>query len=178
MVRGLSGLANAQGCDDICFFHCLWRFTATCSLVRFLGATDNLPWFVIFCLVSACMNDVHKKVHDHDHDHDHLHDTTTKGWRFGGLITLDESSPPDVSRQGHPRYTGARTREGRGVARSTPQQGEVTPYDASLKQDNRQVFRQTWSRSGDDHTRQHNDKMLKESPERVTTNQLERRSRS
>ena len=46
---------------------------------------------------NACMNDVHMTSpldnHDHDHGHDHLHDTTTKGWRFWWLITLDESSP-------------------------------------------------------------------------------------
>ena len=69
------------------------------------------------CLKNACMNDVHMTSphdnHDHDHDHDHVHDTTTKGWRFGGSSPW-MSHHPSGSRQGHPRYTGAVTTEGRG----------------------------------------------------------------
>ena len=69
------------------------------------------------CLKNACMNDVHitspHNNHDHDHDHGHLHDTTTKGWRFGGSSPW-MSHHPSGSRQGHPRYTGAVTTEGRG----------------------------------------------------------------
>ena len=69
------------------------------------------------CLKNASMNDVHmtspQDNHDHDHDHDRLHDTTTKGWRFGGS-TPWMSHHPSGSRQGHPRYTGAVTTEGRG----------------------------------------------------------------
>ena len=69
------------------------------------------------CLKNACKNDVHMTSphdnHDHDHDHDHLHDTTTKGWRFGGSSPW-MSHHPSGSRQGHPRYTGAVTTEGRG----------------------------------------------------------------
>ena len=69
------------------------------------------------CLKNACVNDVHMTSphdnHDHDHDHDHLHDTTTKGWRFGGSSPW-MSHHPSGSRQGHPRYTGAVTTEGRG----------------------------------------------------------------
>ena len=40
------------------------------------------------------------------------------------------------------RYTGAVTTEGRGWPDQRPK-GEVTRHDASLKHDNRQVFRQT-----------------------------------
>ena len=50
------------------------------------------------------------------------------------------SQHPNGSRQGHPRYTGAVTTEGRGWPEQRPK-GEVTRYDASLKRDDRQVFR-------------------------------------
>ena len=80
-------------------------------------------------------------VHDHDHDHDHLHDTATKGWRFGGSSPW-MSHRTSGSRQGHPQYTGP-VRGKAVVGSNNGPKGEVTRYDAALKQDNRHVFRQT-----------------------------------
>ena len=65
-------------------------------------------------------------VHDHDYDHDNLHDTTTKGWRFGGSSPW-MSHHPTGSRQGHPRYTGAVTTEGRGWPERRPKGRSDTP---------------------------------------------------
>ena len=87
---------------------------------------SNVCIWLELCLKNACMNAVHMKSphdnHDHDHEHDHLHDTTTKGWRFGGSSPW-MSHHPSGSWQGHPRYTGAVTTEGRGwpVQRPTGQ---------------------------------------------------------
>ena len=59
--------------------------------------------------------------------------------RVGALVAHHLSG----SWQGHPRYTGARTREGRRWPDQRPKAG-VTSHDASLKHDNRQVLRHTF----------------------------------
>ena len=91
----------------------------------------------------VCMTDVHMTSphdnHDHDYDNDHLHNH--KGWRFGGSSPL-MNHHPSGSRQGHPRYTGAVTTEGRGPT-PTPRMAKSRCNDASHRQPNTRVFRQT-----------------------------------
>ena len=77
----------------------------------------------LICLKIACLNDVHRTRphdnHDQDHDNDHQHDTTTTGWRFGGPITLDGSSPQWVPAR-TPTVHWVRYDGRPWVARSTP----------------------------------------------------------
>ena len=94
----------------------------------------------VFCLNNACMNDVHMTS---PHDSSRPRSRNHKGLALWWLITLDESSPQWVPARTPTVHWGRYDGRHVGGPNNAPK-GEVTRHDASLKQDNRQVFRQTW----------------------------------
>ena len=124
------------------------------------------------CLNNTCMNDVHM-TSPQDKQFTITITTmtnyTTQPQRVGALLPMPSCLGIGDTSVGHGKdhqcTVGPLRREAVGGPNNVPKCG-VTRYDASFKQDNRKVFRQTWQWSGDD-------KMLKEFSERVTTNQLE-----
>ena len=89
------------------------------------------------CLKNACMTDVHMTSphdnHDHDHDNDHLHDTTT---RVGALVPVG----PGKDTHG---TLGPLRRKAVGGPTPTPEMAKSRCNDASPRQHNTHVFRQT-----------------------------------
>ena len=77
--------------------------------------------------------------------HYHQNSTTTKGWRSAPNALLPgRRRDPSGSRQGHPRYIGARTTGRLWVAHTNAQSAKCTCHDAYSRQSKTQVFRQTW----------------------------------
>ena len=92
-----------------CFAHCLTHVS------RYISQSTSTFFSLLFpsnwtpCEYSQL--DLNVK-HDHEHEHDH-HTTSRHQPSRKGLASWI-CGTPHGSRQGHPRYTGARTREGRG----------------------------------------------------------------